>query len=249
MCVESQFIEVPLSCECACFRLSLSWLRRRMLTVWWGLGDTCMAGAWKATRRHPLWAHSHPLMKCDSRCTCCWKRHSAWLQGGSPHPEGTPITTTHLLTTTALHRLPSPMQMWWPALRAQWAVDGEACSGYHLTVQTCINAACPNRWAGWDYLPSLKSCVRLYVTLNAFHYLFKAFHFTQLPEMAMGSPPPLPPRTGPPPGTSLRRYGGIGLTRTHRQMQADTYIHTVSVASRSPSDIPHLFTFKFIFRD
>uniref|UniRef100_UPI0037E92C4E UPF0606 protein KIAA1549L n=1 Tax=Semicossyphus pulcher TaxID=241346 RepID=UPI0037E92C4E len=32
-----------------------------------------------------------------------------------------------------------------------------------------------------------------------------AFHFTQLPEMAMGSPPPLPPRTGPPPGTSLRR--------------------------------------------
>ncbi|KAM7015631.1 UPF0606 protein KIAA1549L-like isoform 2-T2 [Tautogolabrus adspersus] len=32
-----------------------------------------------------------------------------------------------------------------------------------------------------------------------------AFHFTQLPEMAMHSPPPLPPRTGPPPGTSLRR--------------------------------------------
>ena len=51
----------------------------------------------------------------------------------------------------------------------------------------------------------LKNCVRVYVTLNAFHYLFKAFHFTQLPEMAVGSPPPLPPRTGPPPGTSLRR--------------------------------------------
>ncbi|XP_029702263.1 UPF0606 protein KIAA1549L isoform X2 [Takifugu rubripes] len=32
-----------------------------------------------------------------------------------------------------------------------------------------------------------------------------AFHFTQLPEIAMGSPPPLPPRTGPPPGISLRR--------------------------------------------
>ncbi|XP_039988254.1 UPF0606 protein KIAA1549L [Xiphias gladius] len=32
-----------------------------------------------------------------------------------------------------------------------------------------------------------------------------AFRFTQLPEMATGSPPPLPPRTGPPPGTSLRR--------------------------------------------
>ncbi|XP_035992312.1 UPF0606 protein KIAA1549L isoform X2 [Fundulus heteroclitus] len=32
-----------------------------------------------------------------------------------------------------------------------------------------------------------------------------AFRFTQLPEMAMGSPPPLPPRTGPPPRTSLRR--------------------------------------------
>ncbi|XP_037395963.1 UPF0606 protein KIAA1549L isoform X2 [Pygocentrus nattereri] len=32
------------------------------------------------------------------------------------------------------------------------------------------------------------------------------FRFTQLPEMAMGSPPPpIPPRTGPPPGTSLRR--------------------------------------------
>ncbi|XP_034419444.1 UPF0606 protein KIAA1549L [Cyclopterus lumpus] len=32
-----------------------------------------------------------------------------------------------------------------------------------------------------------------------------AFRFTQLPEMATGSPPPLPPRNGPPPGTSLRR--------------------------------------------
>uniref|UniRef100_A0AAQ6IQN9 KIAA1549 like n=1 Tax=Anabas testudineus TaxID=64144 RepID=A0AAQ6IQN9_ANATE len=32
-----------------------------------------------------------------------------------------------------------------------------------------------------------------------------AFRFTQLPEMAVGSPPPLPPRTGPPSGTSLRR--------------------------------------------
>ncbi|XP_072236532.1 UPF0606 protein KIAA1549L isoform X2 [Leuresthes tenuis] len=32
-----------------------------------------------------------------------------------------------------------------------------------------------------------------------------AFRFTQLPEMTMGSPPPLPPRSGPPPRTSLRR--------------------------------------------
>ncbi|XP_037304182.2 UPF0606 protein KIAA1549L isoform X1 [Pungitius pungitius] len=32
-----------------------------------------------------------------------------------------------------------------------------------------------------------------------------AFRFTQLPEMAMGSPPPLPPRNGPPPGNPLRR--------------------------------------------
>ncbi|XP_061882707.1 UPF0606 protein KIAA1549L isoform X1 [Entelurus aequoreus] len=32
-----------------------------------------------------------------------------------------------------------------------------------------------------------------------------AFHFTQLPDMAITSPPPLPPRTGPPTGTSLRR--------------------------------------------
>ncbi|KAK5915208.1 hypothetical protein CesoFtcFv8_000821 [Champsocephalus esox] len=32
-----------------------------------------------------------------------------------------------------------------------------------------------------------------------------AFRFTQLPEMAIGSPPPLPPRTGPPPGNPLRR--------------------------------------------
>lgn len=31
-----------------------------------------------------------------------------------------------------------------------------------------------------------------------------AFRFTQLPEMA--SPPPLPPRTGPPPGNPLKRY-------------------------------------------
>lgn len=53
--------------------------------------------------------------------------------------------------------------------------------------------------------PPLGNHVRFNVTLNAFHYLFKAFHFTQLPEIAMGSPPPLPPRTGPPPGISLRR--------------------------------------------
>uniref|UniRef100_A0AAV2LTM9 Uncharacterized protein n=1 Tax=Knipowitschia caucasica TaxID=637954 RepID=A0AAV2LTM9_KNICA len=32
-----------------------------------------------------------------------------------------------------------------------------------------------------------------------------AFRFTQLPEMASGSPPPLPPRTGPPPGNPLKR--------------------------------------------
>ncbi|XP_077420649.1 UPF0606 protein KIAA1549L [Vanacampus margaritifer] len=32
-----------------------------------------------------------------------------------------------------------------------------------------------------------------------------AFHFTQLPDLAISTPPPLPPRTGPPPGTSLRR--------------------------------------------
>ncbi|KAF3832551.1 hypothetical protein F7725_026216 [Dissostichus mawsoni] len=32
-----------------------------------------------------------------------------------------------------------------------------------------------------------------------------AFRFTQLPDMAIGSPPPLPPRTGPPPGNPLRR--------------------------------------------
>ncbi|XP_029624030.1 UPF0606 protein KIAA1549L isoform X1 [Salmo trutta] len=33
-----------------------------------------------------------------------------------------------------------------------------------------------------------------------------AFRFTQLPDMVMASPPPpIPPRTGPPPGTSLRR--------------------------------------------
>ncbi|KAM9408705.1 UPF0606 protein KIAA1549L [Pholidichthys leucotaenia] len=32
-----------------------------------------------------------------------------------------------------------------------------------------------------------------------------AFRFTQLPEMSLSSPPPLPPRYGPPPGTSLRR--------------------------------------------
>ncbi|XP_034044731.1 UPF0606 protein KIAA1549L [Thalassophryne amazonica] len=32
-----------------------------------------------------------------------------------------------------------------------------------------------------------------------------AFRFTQLPEMSIRSPPPLPPRTGPPAGTPLRR--------------------------------------------
>lgn len=176
-----------------------------MLTASWVRGVTCMAVGWKATRRRPLWAHSRPLMKCDSRCTCCWRRRSAWPQGASPHLEGTPITTTHILTTTATRRPPSPTQTWWPAPRVQWAVDGEACSGYHLMAQTCISAACPNRWVEWGYFLSLKSSVRVHVALNAFHCLFKAFHFTQLPEMAMGSPPPLPPRNGPPPGTSLRR--------------------------------------------
>ncbi|KAM9817174.1 UPF0606 protein KIAA1549L [Neosynchiropus ocellatus] len=32
-----------------------------------------------------------------------------------------------------------------------------------------------------------------------------AFRFTQLPDMTMSPPPPLPPRSGPPPGKSLRR--------------------------------------------
>ncbi|XP_047187673.1 UPF0606 protein KIAA1549L [Scophthalmus maximus] len=56
-----------------------------------------------------------------------------------------------------------------------------------------------------------------------------AFRFTQLPEMAMGSPPPLPPRTGPPPGTPLRRstsdLGPKGrssqTSATERQSQHD----------------------------
>ncbi|TKS70051.1 UPF0606 protein KIAA1549L [Collichthys lucidus] len=51
-----------------------------------------------------------------------------------------------------------------------------------------------------------------------------AFHFTQLPEMAMGSPPPLPPRTGPPPGTSLRRstsdVGPKGRSSETSEMQS-----------------------------
>lgn len=48
-------------------------------------------------------------------------------------------------------------------------------------------------------------CDRVSVTSQVFHNLFKAFRFTQLPEMAMSPPPPLPPRTGPASGTSLRR--------------------------------------------
>lgn len=65
----------------------------------------------------------------------------------------------------------------------------------------------PAKTGKWDKIiyPLLRNFVRVNATLNAFHYLFKAFHFTQLPEIAMGSPPPLPPRTGPPPGISLRR--------------------------------------------
>lgn len=53
----------------------------------------------------------------------------------------------------------------------------------------------PSLWG-----PAWKLCY-LKVTFS----LFKAFHFTQLPEISMGSPPPLPPRTGPPLGISLRR--------------------------------------------
>lgn len=141
--VHREFISL---CVFLCDRLSRSSSRRRMLIASWGRRVTCMAVAWKATQRHPLWAHSHPLMKCGSRCTCCWKRHSAWLQGGNLHLEGTPTTiTNHLLTTTALHRLPFHMQTWWPVLLAQWAVDGEAYSGYHHMVQMCINAACLNQ--------------------------------------------------------------------------------------------------------
>lgn len=38
-------------------------------------------------------------------------------------------------------------------------------------------------------------------------WLLQGFRFTQLPDMGIGSPPPLiPSRPGPPPATSLRRY-------------------------------------------
>lgn len=52
---------------------------------------------------------------------------------------------------------------------------------------------------------NLFCCDKVSVTLDVFHYLFQAFRFTQLPEMTASSPPPLPPRTGPSSGTSLRR--------------------------------------------
>lgn len=67
----------------------------------------------------------------------------------------------------------------------------------------------------WHNSPHLEYNDGVYVTFHVYLCLFKAFHFTQLPEMAMGSPPPLPPRTGPPPGTSLRRWGWIRHRHKH----------------------------------
>lgn len=124
-----------------CFRPSLSWLRKRTWTAWWGLGDTRMAGAWKATQRHPAWARSRPSMRWDIRCTCCWRRPSAWRQGASPHQEG---ITTHLRISTTTYLPPSRTQTWWPVPRAPWA-DGEGCSGYPPMGQMCISVACPDQ--------------------------------------------------------------------------------------------------------
>ncbi|KAJ8413003.1 hypothetical protein AAFF_G00105850 [Aldrovandia affinis] len=62
-----------------------------------------------------------------------------------------------------------------------------------------------------------------------------AFRFTQLPDMAVGSsPPPIPPRTGPPPGTSLgrsstdmgpkARTSESSLPETHSQRDCAPYV-------------------------
>ncbi|XP_052362903.1 uncharacterized protein LOC127923014 [Oncorhynchus keta] len=69
-----------------------------------------------------------------------------------------------------------------------------------------------------------------------------AFRFNQLPDMVMTSPPPpIPPRTGPPPGTSLRRSPDLGLTRISESgtymtdMQTQHNDSSAPVSSSTPS--------------
>ncbi|KAM8893547.1 UPF0606 protein KIAA1549L [Spinachia spinachia] len=70
-----------------------------------------------------------------------------------------------------------------------------------------------------------------------------AFRFTQLPEMAMASPPPLPPRNGPPPGNPLRRSTSdlgpkarsAATSVTERQSQHDNNPYGSTTRAALPS--------------
>ncbi|KAK7913685.1 hypothetical protein WMY93_013896 [Mugilogobius chulae] len=93
-----------------------------------------------------------------------------------------------------------------------------ACSGFPPTDQMCTSAACPNQ-----YVEITVCFLTVWIPLIFFLISFKAFRFTQLPEMALGSPPPLPPRTGPPPGNPLKRStSDLGpKTRSSEKMLKD----------------------------
>ncbi len=106
----------------------------------------------------------------------------------------------------------SHTQRWWPVHRAPQVKGREAYSGCQPIDQTLTSAAWPNRY-------SYRSDLYIYICIDMSEIIFlaksfymlickfikKAFRFTQLPEMALGSPPPpVPPRTGPPPESSLQ---------------------------------------------
>ncbi|XP_064840356.1 UPF0606 protein KIAA1549L-like [Oncorhynchus masou masou] len=66
-----------------------------------------------------------------------------------------------------------------------------------------------------------------------------AFRFTQLPDMVMTSPPPpIPPRTGPPPGTSLRR-SSPDLGSTARISESGTKM-TDMQTQHNDSSVPYV---------
>ncbi|XP_071014454.1 UPF0606 protein KIAA1549L [Oncorhynchus clarkii lewisi] len=65
-----------------------------------------------------------------------------------------------------------------------------------------------------------------------------AFRFTQLPDMVMTSPPPpIPPRTGPPPGTSLRR-SSPDLGSTARISESGTNMTDMQTDMHNDSTLP-----------
>ena len=72
-----------------------------------------------------------------------------------------------------------------------------------------------------------------------FDWLLQGFRFTQLPDMGLGSPPPLIPSCpGPPLGSALRRY--LTHTDTHFHAHVLGYKYTVKFPLLSCCALVHL---------